>query len=297
MDKLIELLIAWGPTVLFILIVLGSILTGLNRGARKSLISVLHSLICFTICLTLFLTLVNSQWLDENLLDIINMIMGGEGALQRQLQVSEELTTLRGVILEYIPKSMQFQQGIELILKDNGAYLLTLVDMVYRVGFSLILYVLYLVLKFICYIIYLIFYSEGKHAKKANLAFQEGESDHRYIKYRKTGALIGLARGLIFGTLTLSLFGSIFFIAAGGTGSEKQDKIDYGDENLNLISTAYSAIGEYGTNGIFKVLNMVKDKNDTPYYLFAVDLIYQGGLKDPDKNLSENIIFRDEHAA
>ena len=39
----------------------------------------------------------------------------------------------------------------------------------------------------------------------------------------------------------------------------------------------YSSVDKTELNTL---LNTVKDRNDVPYYLFAADLIFQGGLQD-----------------
>ena len=297
LNEIIDLLIGWGPTILFLLIVLISTLSGIKKGVRKEAISIVHTIICFTICLIIFMLLVENRKVDTLFLDFINKILGGEGSLQQMLGVSAKHETIREILVEYIPKQLSFVDGLELILKDNGAYLYTLVDMLYRVTFALVIYIFYLLLKLICYFIYLCFYPERRRIKKVRKDFENGLVDNGYIKHRGLGAVIGATRGLVFGLVTMSFIGSIFFIVAGGDGTRRQEDVDYGDPTLNLVGNAYSSITEYGTEGIFKIFNMVKDKNDVPYYLFAADLIFTGGLKDENLGVNENIIFRDELAA
>ena len=297
LNEIINLLIGWGPTILFLLIVIWAIISGIKKGVRRETISIIHTLVCFTICLIIFMLLVENRNVDMMFLEAINKILGGEGSLQNMLEVSTDAKTIRDVLVEYIPAQLSYVDGLELILKDNGAYLYTLVDMIYRVGFALIMFVLFLVLKLVCYILYLCFYSEKKHRKKVERDFANGDIDTGYKKHGSFGAFIGATRGLVAGLVTMSFIGTIFFIAAGGDGTKKQEQVDYGDETLNLVGDAYSSITEYGATGIFKVFNMVKDKNDVPYYLFAADLIFSGGLKDDNLNINQTIVLRDELAA
>ena len=294
-EAIIQFLIAWGPTIFASIALIIGFFIGCKRGARKSLILLIHAAVCFTICFTVYLILVESRDFDKFLLDTTNMIIGSESGLEDLLGVSAECETVREVIIEFIPTQLSFMDGLELVAKDNGAYLLTIVDMVYRIVFAIILNIIYLVLIFIAYIIYLIFYSERKYIKKQNLDYQNDLSDGLYRKNRFLGGVIGFARSFVTVTLVLSFVGSFFFVVTGGPGDEDAPKPEFEDETVSLITSAYSSICEYGSQGIFKILNLVKDEKNVPYYLYAADLIYQGGLKDGE--IDKDVVFREEFAA
>ena len=56
----------------------------------------------------------------------------------------------------------------------------------------------------------------------------------------------------------------------------------------------YRSLDEYGTKGIIKILNTVRDSEDVPFYLYITDLIFSGRLVDENLGIDENIKFRDE---
>lgn len=297
LHNLIKQLIWWLPTIIFVLTLILSFLIGYKRGFRKSLILFINSFISLIICLILYFTLINVKEVDAFLLNTTNNIMG-EDWLQNTLGVSSSCTTLREVILEAIPKNMNYMDGLGLILEENGQYLSTLVDLTYRIVFGLVIYILYFLVLFIEYIIYLIFFNEKKYRRKLVDDFYNGKSLVTYHKKSTLGGFVGLFRGTIKATVDISFIGMIFFIIAGGIGEREDSELDLGSDELNYIIDAYDAIGSYGTKGIFKVLNMCKDKNDVPYYLFAADLVFQGRLNDPNRHISTtNIYFRKELSA
>ena len=291
----VDPIIKWVPTLLFLLIVLTSTFVGFCRGYRKSLIFFIHSLIIGGIFITLFFLFKESKMVDELLLTLVNLIMGSDTALQDLLEVSHSAKSIREVLVLYIPTQLNFMDGLSLILADNGAYLLTLVDLVFSIVFALLFYILYLVFELIMTIIYFIFYSDRKYKKKAHKLVMKGKTEFGYAKRRLKGSLIGFTRGLISGFIMLSLLGSLFFIVSGGRGNEKSPQYDLGNEDYNNIYNAYASISEYGSHGIFKILNAFKDKENVPYYLFAADIIFSGDLK-LDEDYSYNIIFREEFA-
>lgn len=179
--NLIQQLVYIAPTVLFVLIILLSFLLGFIRGFRKSLILLINATLALSLSLILFFALVSSTKVDKFLLTSINTIMGSKYYLQQKLNVSITCNTLREVILEYIPKNVNFYDGLSLILEENGNYLATLVDMTYRIIFGLVCYILYYIFIFIGYIIYLIFFKEGRYKKKMETALLYGQSPYWWI--------------------------------------------------------------------------------------------------------------------
>lgn len=291
-ENIIKYGIMFGPTILFALIVLIRTIIGYFSGGRRQVIFVVHSIIAFSICLILYFILVENKFFDKFILDVVNKFMGEDG-LEEALGVNPNCKTMREVIIQYIPSQMGFVDGLELILRDNGAYLLALVNVCYHIILAFVLYFVYLLLDGIMFIIYLCAYSERKHRRKKNQMYEDGIEETPYYKHKKYGATIGLARGLIRGLIVLSFIGTTLFIISGvGTKNRKQYKTN--NETYDLGFTIYKEIGNYGEHGIFKVLNMCKDKNDVPYYLYAADLVYQGGLKDDSREINTNIYLREE---
>ena len=132
--KIVDIAVSWGPTALFVLIILCSFLTGLRRGLRKSLILMLQALGAAIICIAAFFIFLNSKFYLE---------------------------TIQPMALDYVLSaidSMGFGKAMVIVLKDNGEYILTLIDFAARLVLALALLIVYWVLDFILYIIYCIFY-------------------------------------------------------------------------------------------------------------------------------------------
>ena len=91
----------------------------------------------------------------------------------------------------------------------------------------------------------------------------------------------------------ITIIGTQFFIISG-IGTKNRKKYSTNNQTIDLGFTIYREIGNYGEHGIYKVLNMVKDKDDVPYYLYAIDLVFQGGLKDEARGIDKNIYLREE---
>ena len=172
MEKAIQFAVAWLPTILFVLLVLFGFLRGLRRGLRKSTILFIHSLVALSICLILYAILINNEAVDASLLKLVNAIMGSPTALQDNLGVSNSLTTLKGVLTEYIPKALE-SSGYADLVRENAPYVLALVLLAYHIVFAIVLFFVYKILLFLFYIVYLIFYSERKHKRKVNAKYEE----------------------------------------------------------------------------------------------------------------------------
>lgn len=296
--QLINFVISWGPTILLGIFVLIGLLRGMRRGLRKSLILALQAACAGAVCIAFFFTMVYVKDVDAGYLKFINSVMGGDGALQRMLGVPESCSTFKEVLAEYIPVLLGGDAGLGVLLKDNTAYLYTLVDLAYRVNFGIYAFFLFFSIDFILYIVYVFCYSEHKYKRIQKFKFINGKTDRDYKKHWLGGGVVGLVRGVATGLLCLSFVGSVFFIAAGGKGEGTLDEdYDFGDDEVNFYYQIYRSIESYGSQGIFKILNAMSDANDTPYYLFAADLMLSGELNDEELGISENIKFREELGA
>ena len=286
--------VAYFPTIIFFLIILLTALVSFIRGIRKTRISIVHSLIAFTICLILFIALVEDKNVDMFLLKFANMIVG-EGGMQRIFGVSQDCISFREIFIEFIPKQLNFMDGIALIAKDNGKYLSSLVDVSYRLVFGIVLYFVYWVLRFLLWIIYLIFYNERRYVRKREKKYENGLIDSPYRKKRVLSAVVGCGKGLVSALIVLSFLGMFFYIFAGGLGDKKNtEKLETNNEYVNMAYDAYSELESYGTHGIYKVLNAVRDEKNMPYYLFAANMIFQGKIEDG--NTTTNVYLIDELA-
>ena len=277
------------PTILFLLILLIGILFGIIRGFRKSLILAIQACVIFVGCLIAYLIIVNNPSTDANVVNIINNF-NGENWLQDQFGVSHDCGGLKEILIQFIPNQMNMGDGIALILKDNGTYLMGIVNFLYHIIFAVLFYIIYILLIFIFYIIYLIAYPERRHKKKVLKKYSETDPNKKYKKHRGFGALVGGVRSFVSGFILVSLIGSIFYIA-GGTGEKKYESYDWGDDSLNTNYQIYQALGSYGNTGIFKVLNTIKNQDNVPFYLFAANVVLSGG--DVEANGNNLVLTRD----
>ena len=277
------------PTIIFLLFIVLGILFGIWRGFRKSLILAIQALIIFVCCLILYFVFVNNPSTDVMAVEIANNFLG-ENGLQNLMGVSSECNSLKEILIQYIPKQLNLGDGIALVLKDNGTYLISIVNLLYHIIFAVIALFLYLIIIFIFYIIYLIAYPERRHKKKILKKYQETDPNKKYINHRGFGALIGGLRGFISGFIIVSLIGGILYIA-GGTGENNYEDIDWGDESINQTYSSYKDLGSYGNTGIYKVLNSIKDQNDVPFYLFAANIVLSGN--DIENNSSNLVLTKD----
>ncbi len=270
------------PTLLFILIILLSIIFGILRGFRKSVILGIQALVAFVACLIAYFVIVNNAQTDTNIVNIANAFLG-DGGLQNTLGVSTNNSSLTDIIMELILNNTNMGNGMALVLEENGAYLMAITNLVYHIVFFVLLWIVYLLLVFIFYIIYLIFYPERRHSRKVNKKYQETDPDKKYKKHRIFGGAIGALRGIVAGFMVMSVIGAIFYVV-GGTGEGEYKEYDWGDDTYNTTYSIYSQTGSYGNSGIFKVLNTIKDQDNVPFYLFMANNLlsgnsYEGELK------------------
>ena len=122
--------IKWLPTVLFVLGVFFMFLVGLCRGLRKSVILFIHMIRAFVLCLGVFLFIVNKPDMDEFIVSIVNEILANFNlSIQELLSVDEKYKTLHEMLLYLVKSSMSQDELIYHIVNDNGAYILTIVEM------------------------------------------------------------------------------------------------------------------------------------------------------------------------
>lgn len=284
---IVDVIISYGPTLLFLLITGFATLYGVCRGFRKSLILAIHAAASFTICLIAFLICVNTPIVDALIVNIVNYFMGADG-LQNALNVSASNTTLTEILIDYIPTLLNYGEGMNAVVSENGAYLATLVNFVYHLVFALVFSIVHVILVILLFIIYFFAYPERRYKRR-----------HRktYKKKRLLGMAVGATRGLIAATLVLSLMGSGLYTLTGGKGNGTLEEHTFDDPMIQEAYDSYRSVEKYGSTGIFKVLNAFSNKEGTPYYLFAADLIFSGGLVDETTNTSQNISFREETSA
>ncbi|MDE6557960.1 MAG: hypothetical protein K2K39_02520 [Clostridia bacterium] len=296
LPKIVDFLVKFVPTIIFVAIILWTTFWGTLRGLRKSLILLAHEIGAAVICIVLYAVLINLPAVDKFLLNFVNFFTGSNG-LQKMLGVSAECSGLKQVFVEWLPS---FVHGINadfgIMLGESKAYIYTLADLIYHVSFAILLYIVYLILYWFMYLIYFVFYPERRYKRKVAKKYSLNKVDRRYHRHPVGGGVVGVARGLTVGLLAMSFLGSALFIVAG-RGDGKLDDYDFGDDNKNYYYTVFRSIESYGTHGIFKVLNAVSSAEQMPYYLFAADLVFSGELNDEEFGVSDNVVFREELSA
>lgn len=287
----IDFLIAWGPTVLFSVIVVLSTLINAKRGRRKSLILMIHAVSAAILWLVLYVVIVKTKLVDEGLVKLANLILG-ENGLQDALNVSAEATSVRNILALFV-ENLAGEGSLGILLQDTSAYIYTLADLAYHLAFAVLCYIFYLFTVVFLYLLYLCFYSEHKYKRKKNKALAENKTDSRYKKHRIGGGIIGLVRGVVIGLMCMSFLGAGFYVVAGGRGDGKLKDIEASGQ-YEAPLRIYRSIESYGMQGIFMILNAMSDPSDMPYYLFAADLVFSGTLNDDRSDVSDDIYFTKE---
>ena len=290
--RAVRIAVAWGPTIEFVLILVGSTLLGVWRGFRKSALFMLHAVCAAAVCLGLFFFLTRSKAVDRGVLKLCNLFVD----IRAKLGVSAECSTMREVLAEWIPSRLNYGAELNIVLKDNGAYLMTVVDMAYRIAFAVLLYFVYLFLLFILYLIYHAAYSERKYKRRKEKLLQDNRTDRKYCKHPVYGGVVGFVRGLTAGLLSLAFMGTLLFMVAD-IGKTKSQNLDFSNKKIDRAYEIFQAVEGYGSHGIFRFLNTLRDGDDQPYYLFAADLIFSGELDDKDNGIHVNVKFRKEMGA
>lgn len=283
--------ILWVPTLIFVLMVLMAIIMGVVRGFRKSLILFIQAIVAFIIVLIAYLIIVNNKSTDTW---VVSMLKNFGIDLNSAFNVSSEYKSLTEILAHAIINNMAENDTgrlIELVITDNMNYIYTLVNYLYHIIFAIIGFILFFILDFIFYIIYLIFYPERRHKRK--VIEKKGIND--YKSHRILGLITGAVRGLVVGMVFLSFLGSILYVIAGGTGENKYKDTTLGsDRTSKTFYSIYTTTGSYGSTGIYKVLNSLKDSNGVPYYLAISNIVFSGKLEDENFGINKDIHFTEE---
>ena len=163
-QQLISFLIHWLPTLIFLGMLGIAILFGLWRGMRKSIILAIQAGVLFIILLIVYLSIAGAASTDTGLFNLVSQF-AGKGTIQRALGVSESCQSFKECFIEFIPKQMPENEGLALIVQDNGQYLATLAEMAVRIVVALALGIIYILGIFVLYLVYLIFYPQRRYER------------------------------------------------------------------------------------------------------------------------------------
>lgn len=293
MDKqLLINILKFAPLGLFLFFIIIGLLWGLIRGFRKSLVLFIHSIVIALALLAVYEIIVNQPWLDSFIFTTSSQWVDYTG---EPFYAPANASSMNEVISSAIVHNMDYGDGIALIVEDNGAYLATLANLVLHLALALVFYIVYFILIFIMYLIYLIFYPERRRARKIRRKHEQGEGKP-YNRHTGLGGIVGALRGLVVSLVWFSFIGALLFIVAG-TGDDRKDgynSINTSDNKVDSFYEAFDIVNCYGSTGIFKVLNSVKDSNNVPVYLFAANLVLQGNYKAPETNESYSLYLINE---
>lgn len=297
--NLAEFLITWGPTFLFVLFVFIGIIFGIVRGFRKCLILFIHMIVVGVGCFIFYYFLVNDKNVDTNLVSFTNGILKNFNySLNQLLGVSEDLTSITDILMQKILESLTDDDIAYWLIKDNFAYIASIVNMGYHIVLAIICWVLYFILILLLYFIYLIFYPVRRKIKRVNRKYQNGEITHPYKRRRILGGILGGVRACLTGVIMLSFLGSLIYIVSGNNTLKNRNEIEgnneFTDSSWNDIYDYYSYVCEMSDTGIFGVLNSLKDSENTPYYFYFADLVLQGNIYDDNLGIEDKFYLRDE---
>ena len=265
--ELIATLIKLAPTIIVLVELLICLLAGFLQGFRKSSILFLNFVIALAIGIGSFFavtTILHTADLNQYL-----VLIGGSFGLD--FSEAHSIVDAVGVVLDqylsdyaFIAQIPEYQQIITAI---SGVVINLVMGLICLV-------IIPIIVRFILYIFYLIFNREGRYKKQI---IEEGGV---YKRQRLLGLLVGLGRGAILATLTISLLSSVYFIAAGGEFEEYEETptlelldslgLDQYGIDASLI---YEALKESRSTGVGAIFDVLKVNGESLDY-FAFDLLF-----------------------
>lgn len=271
-----ELLIALAPTFLFALAIILAVLRGLIRGFSKELKFFILFLIALTGAVVVFI--VWSKTFDK---DIIVILGKFNVNLKYLLNTEVEHDTLSGYFEEFVSNSEFVRQYDIQNAQEFKDFVFVISQILEKLALAIICYVLFLVLEiFLFFFVYLIFLSEKRRKKRVEKAYREGKRNHGYRKLGGFGALVGLVRGAIVGVILLSIIGfSLGLVTGGKYSKEEQGKTETLNQDYYIVEEVYKIANMYGTTGITKILENVRNSDNVPLYLIAINTILTGEVE------------------
>ncbi|MDE5714720.1 MAG: hypothetical protein K2I42_01155, partial [Anaeroplasmataceae bacterium] len=226
---MIEFLISWGPTFLFLFIVFNGFIWGLIRGFRKTTILFIHMLVIGIICLIFFLTFLNGKNFDTQITSIANSTLHIFGKdLVEVLDIDEATLasgkailgiegnpTLKEMLAIFLASQSSSDTITYYLILEDAPYIFAIVEMIVRILVAFGIFIIYFLLIFLFYLIYLIFYPVRRKVKACEKEFQKGERSTPYKKRRLLGGCVGIVRSLVMGVICFSFFGALLFVITG----------------------------------------------------------------------------------
>ena len=287
--EFVKKLIIFAPTILFCLILLWEILSGLRRGLRKSVILFINMALALTISIVIFEIMFGGN-LDTKIVGRADFILGlFNKSLQDLFNTSESYTKLSEYLYVFITNNMKEFVFTEADLLTSLSLAMALAQSIVKIIGLIFVLLMYGIFKFIFYIVYLIFFKEGRRKKKINQEYELGNRSTRYKRRALFGALVGLGRGIVLWVLIFSFIGSFFYIFTDGRYSKEEET--FVTDDRYYINEIANMVNQYGTVGIGSILESAKNPNDVPFYLLIADALTVGKYEVSGENPKEGSIY------
>lgn len=286
----IDFIIEWSPIICFAIILLIGFIFGIIGGLRKSIISVIHTIIALAISIGVYFVFVNVTYFDTIILDTVKSIAP---TFLTDMGVSSDVTTFKEALMQIIPKLAETDQSLSMAISSNANYLLGLVNVAYSLVFATISTILFFVLKLILFLIYLIFYPEWRYINKCNTAYNNNKAKAPYQKKSLMGGLVGVCCAILVGVFCFSFTGNVLY-ALAGTGEGVLPEHTFESEDTNEAYAITRKIEGYGKTGLFKLFNSVKDDKGVPLYLHMTGFIFSGEYENAQTGNKEKFYLTHE---
>ena len=273
-------LFAWVPTIIFLIVFIYQIIRGLIRGFRKSLVLMIFSVSTLAIALILVFLVFKQSFFEEFIVKTFN--------IKGSLNVETNDNTFGGVINAFVYQKVEGTK-FDYTYSVLSPYVIALAQSILGLVYLFICFILWQFFYWLFYFtLYLTIFSERKYIRKKNKKYDEehqldttmeAESNNKkskkqykyrgYKRHRGFGALIGVLRGLLTASLSICLFGTIFYLATGmktdvGKGNEEV-KIVLNDDEYDLTEV-YDFIYEYDRTGVNFIYDRITLPSGMPLY-------------------------------
>ena len=295
--------IAWIPTVIVLLCILIQVILGLFRGLRKNSLLMMISVVALILAYIVFLTILVKLFFENFVLGIYKSVKGE--SLQTTLDVSEDNTRFSTIISAYVGGKINGDNAITYTYFSTYVEALStsILGLVYMIFTVIIWKLFYIILHLF---VYLPFLREGKYKKKKIKDYEyqvaldsvENSSDgldetekpknknaKPYKRRRLLGGAVGLVRGFLIGALSISIFGTLFYIASGmdtrGVEDGETIVVSYKGNSYDLTEL-YKFYDEYDSTGLNHMFNSVTNTRGVPVYVSISSLFCKGTVKVSD---------------
>ena len=145
MENLITFLIAWLPTILFLLAIIGGIGVGFWRGFRKSLILAAQAGILFIILVIVYVGVINLESLDRGIYELINSVLALNNTSLEKLTNTAKVYNMTAFLENVVINYLGYGNFLTLWLTNNAGYVTSVSLLLYHLLFAVLFMVIYLI--------------------------------------------------------------------------------------------------------------------------------------------------------